>query len=84
MIDGEWRSANFDELLSFGKERQKTKIRRFSSDLNEKFWVHETMAMAKLKLARGTVLEFRADWIKHRLNPARDEKKRNSFSKKYF
>jgi hypothetical protein len=26
MIDSEWRSGSFDELLSFGKERQKAKI----------------------------------------------------------
>jgi hypothetical protein len=26
MIDGEWRSSSFDELLSFRKERQKMKI----------------------------------------------------------
>jgi hypothetical protein len=42
------------------------------------------MAMAKLKLARNTVLEFRVDWVKHGLNPARDENKNNLFSKRYF
>jgi hypothetical protein len=42
------------------------------------------MATAKLKLARSTVLEFRVDWVKHGLNPARDEKKKNSFFKRYF
>jgi hypothetical protein len=31
MIDGEWRSSSFDELLSFGKERQKAKTWVFAS-----------------------------------------------------
>jgi hypothetical protein len=31
MIDGEWRSSSFDELLSFRKERQKAKTWVFAS-----------------------------------------------------
>jgi hypothetical protein len=34
------------------------------------------MVVVELKLARGMILGLRVDWIKHVLNPARDEKKR--------
>jgi hypothetical protein len=39
------------------------------------------MIMAKLKHARGTVLEFRVNWVKHELNHL---KMRNLFFKRYF
>jgi hypothetical protein len=44
----------------------------------------EIMAMVKLKLARSTSLGFKVDWTRNELNPARDEKKKNSFLKIYF
>jgi hypothetical protein len=44
----------------------------------------EIMAVVKLKLARGMILEFKADWTRNKLNPSLDEKKKNSFSKTYF
>jgi hypothetical protein len=39
----------------------------------------ENVIMAKLKLARGTILGFRMDWAKNGLNPAREEKKISFF-----
>jgi hypothetical protein len=71
MIDGKWRSANFDELLSFRYERQRVKTSRFSSvhqretfDLvfvNKKATNDEIRVVAELKLLHGTVLGSEAD-----------------------
>ena len=44
----------------------------------------EIVAVAKLKLAHDTILEFRVDWDKNRLNPAGGEKKMNLFFRTYF
>jgi hypothetical protein len=71
VIDGEWQSASFDEKVSFEKEGQKAKIRVFSSvhqrevfDLlfvDGKATNDEIRMVAKLKLAHGTILGFKAD-----------------------
>jgi hypothetical protein len=71
VINGEWRSASFDEKLSFGKDGQKVKIRVFSSvhqreafDLlfiDGKATNDEIRAIAKLKLAHSTILGFKVN-----------------------
>ena len=52
MIDGDCQSTSFDELLNFGKERQKATTGVF---------VSVSMEKAKLKPARDMILGFRAD-----------------------
>jgi hypothetical protein len=42
------------------------------------------MARAKLKLARGMVLEFSVDWVKHGLNPVQEERKKIHSFRIYF
>ena len=61
MIDGDCQSTSFDELLNFGKERQKATIGVFVSISMEKAANDELRSMAKLKLARDTILGFRTD-----------------------
>jgi hypothetical protein len=71
MIDGEWRSGSFDELLSFGKERQKAKTWVVASvpqgEAFDLFFYHqnttddEIMTAVKFKLARNTILGFKAE-----------------------
>jgi hypothetical protein len=43
----------------------------------------EIVLVVELRLARDTILGFRLDWIKHGLNPVREEKK-DSFFKNIF
>ena len=71
MIDGDCRSANFEELLSLGKKKTKgenkgvcfsTSMRSFGSTFcGGNTMEDEIVAVAKLKLARGTILKFRVD-----------------------
>ena len=65
------RSASFEELLSFGKEKAKgenkgigfnTSMRSFGCTFCDGNTMDdEIVAVAMLKLARGTILEFRVD-----------------------
>jgi hypothetical protein len=52
MIDGEWWSDSFDELLSFRKERQKEKIWVFASvpqgEAFDLFFIVKTRQMTRL------------------------------------
>jgi len=59
MISGDCQSARFDELLSFEKERQKTRARVFVFGTSTRSF--ESKAMAKIMLARSTILGFRVD-----------------------
>jgi len=40
---------------------------------------NEIKAMAKIMLARSTILGFRVDYSQNELNPARDDKKKKEF-----
>ena len=55
MIDGDCQSTRFNELLNFGKERQKATLGVFVSVSMEKAANDEVRSMAKLKLAHGTI-----------------------------
>ena len=71
MIDGDCRSASFKGLLSFGKKKAKgentgvcfcTSMRSLGSTFcGGNTMEDEIVAVAKLKLARSTILEFRVD-----------------------
>jgi hypothetical protein len=53
MIDGEWRSGSFDELLSFGKERQQEKTWVFPSvpqgETSDLLFIVKTRQMTRLQ-----------------------------------
>ena len=40
---------------------------------------NEIKTMAKIMLARSTILGFRVDYSQNELNPARDDKKKKEF-----
>jgi hypothetical protein len=78
MIDDEWRSGRFDELLSFGKERQKAKIWVFASVPQEEafdllFIVKKTQRMTRLRRWPSSTAQFyslETNWTKNELSLA--------------
>jgi hypothetical protein len=77
MIDNEWRSGSFDELLSFGKERQKAKTWVFASVPQEEafdlLFIVKTRQMTRLRRWPSSTARFYglgANWTKNKLSPA--------------
>jgi hypothetical protein len=77
MIDGEWQSGSFDELLSFGKKRQKAKTWVFTSVTQEEafdlLFVVKTRQMTRLRQWPSSTARFYGlgvDWTKTELSLA--------------
>jgi hypothetical protein len=85
------RAGSSDELLSFGKERQKVKIWVLALVPQEEafdlLFVIKMRQMTKLRRWPSSTARFYGlgmNWNKNELSPARDEKKMNSFTITYF